>query len=197
MLAQMKNILSISVTTALLVLANGCDAGPNPAIDSMPEPETNLLIKVKPLFMVLRPWSGEDGWYLADTRFSITFTNRTDTTLYLPLCGGGIPSPVYQRLAGNEWQDAIVVAETSIGCDESLAIKSGETYADSTWLGFPVTPGSLPFFGNTPKIEDVYGTFRLRFDVYTAFWSAEPIPLDALLPEDSRVSNDVELRAPG
>jgi len=180
------------ILLGLILLANVQCSGPVSPVEELPEKEVELLFQVEPSVVKIQVWDESAGEYAAD-RLSILFTNHTDSTLYLPLCGGIPPKPIYQRQVSGEWRDAILMVQTAVGCDASLAIEPGKTYSASTLLVFFLGPNSLPLDGEAPKLEDVYGHYRMLFQVYSTSWFAAPIPADALLPIESRISNPIEL----
>jgi hypothetical protein len=181
-----------AILLGLVLLVNTQCSGPVSPVEELPNKEAELLVQVEPSVVEIWLWDELAGAYAAD-RLSILFTNHSDSTLYLPLCGGIPPTPIYQRQVSGEWQDAILMVQTTVGCDAALAIEPGDTYSDSTRLVFYLEPSSLPLDGEAPKLEDVYGQYRMLFQVYSASWFAAPIPVEALLPIESRISNPIEL----
>jgi hypothetical protein len=116
----------------------------------------------------------------------MTFTNRTNGAVYLPVCKGVLP-PHLEKRVNDEW----VLAHAPIiplCLGSPVKIKSGKSYRYifkmqarlPTYEG----PGFYP--------EEVAGTYRLVWEIYET-WTPDKYPLGKLLPLEKRVSNEFRL----
>lgn len=124
---------------------------------------------------------------------SAVFTNRTDSTLYLPLCGYAVPSPDYERMIDGVWRaNAFVFARALAGCTEALPVEPGASHTEVFRLLFRLRAKELPY--GSRRIEDVYGRYRLRFRVYGESWSnGSDFPPDTVVPDAFMLSNSFDI----
>lgn len=192
----MKMAVSTTTVSMVIVLAMLVGAGCS-SVDVEPEePDLREMFFVDSTLFEIELIDGSGtGEYGVRQPIPVLFTNRTDSALYLPLCGGTPPPPRYQRRVDGEWRDAILLTVPAVGCTESLAVEPGASFSDTHWLIFPLASGSLPLDGETPDIEDVYGRYRLRFEVFGAPWSAGPPSSEVLETKVDMFSNSFNITA--
>lgn len=130
--------------------------------------------------------------YASIQEATVLFRNTTDELAYFPLCGGGIPSPDYDKREGNEWFfDAITIARPAIGCIEFQAVEPGDTLRFTERVVFQ--EDSLP--AGTRSVDEALGEYRLRYRVHSAPWPLGQNPPDStLLPTAQRVTNSFWLQ---
>lgn len=144
------------------------------------------------LFMVEKPQYEIglvlDSTYRTAESISILFTNTTDSTLYLT--NDGDPYEWIERFVDGKWLNAIVVFRVA-DLAEPVPIEPGRSHRFEKLIFFDLDERHLPLDGPPPEIEDVYGRYRMRFEVLT-----HQGPPAISLARDRTVSNSFELVAP-
>ncbi len=194
--AKVASTAGAGILVGLILLAcSGCSLFNTESAAPEPEEMIEMFYVDSTLFRIrlLEEFQSEE-YGLAES-FPVLFTNRSDSTLYLPLCGGSTPPPAYQRFVDGVWRDAIHLVRPAIGCTESLAVEPGESHSEMHGLIFKVEPTQLPLDGDMPQIEDVYGRYRMRFEVYRAPWSEGPAPPEVQLTKEDMYSNSFNIVA--
>jgi len=117
-----------------------------------------------------------------------TYTNRTGSTVYIPVCQ--VPSqPNLEKKVEGKW----VVAYGPGGrlCrGVPVRIEPGETYRDTFKVEafWPRQNGNLDFFD-----EEIEGTYRLVYDLHDIYIHPMGREPDRLLPLEERISNEFRL----
>lgn len=166
-----------------LTLIWGCDLVSNDEEEPVPEP-----IQTRADEYVVEVIG---GFYHAEIEFS--YTNLTDSTVYLPICGSSIPQPVMEKRVERDWKIVYTLPHVAFSCEAFVCLEPGEEHAGNTLLltASPQgTPNSEPLF-DSPTIE---GEYRLVWDVYSYTWTPQARPFEPhLLPLKERISNTFRL----
>lgn len=124
--------------------------------------------------------------YELESSISYVYTNRTDFSVYIPLCDGIHYPPFYQKWIGGEWRENAINRITPAGpypCPGKpyLEVAPGASYREQVELYF--TEDML-------NVDEVNGTYRLHVSLHSDSSFSE----STLLPIQQRVSNPFEFR---